>query len=473
MTDLSDAKAAQERGRPVVLVSPPTVERAGALWELVTPGHGPGVNRPGPATAGGAAPAGPGPASLTPGHGPGVSPPGMAAVIICADAAAASEWVAVAPTGVRIHAVTGLARTAALLKQGAVTILAGAPKDLAALVAHSALKLHAIETIVLAWPETLVAGDQAGALDALLAEAPGARRIVLSWNPAVLGDFLERHARRAEVVGDLPLDADGRPLSPVGPARYAIVPADRRATAVREVLDVLRAARPMVWDGKREAGSGKRPSDEPSHDAVVCTTLPTRAEFVELARVGPPVVLVSAAQLAYLKSIAAPLTPLLLPTAADRALDRAEALRAEVAGRLERGDVDAELGMLAPLFERFDAAEVAGAVLALQREARSRLGLQRETGSGTREAALPLSAPAGWVKVFVNVGKKDRASAKDLVGALIKEVGLTKEQLGKIDMRETHSLVEVTAGAVERAVKGLTGVTIRGRRVGARVGREG
>jgi len=372
-----------------------------------------------------------------------------------------------------VHAVTGLTHTAQLLKQGTVAILAGAPKDLAALVARSALKLDAIETIVLAWPETLVAGEHAVTLDTLLAEAPHARRIVLSWNPGALGDFLERHARRAEVVGDLPLDADGRPLSPVGPARYAIVAPSRHAAALRDALDVLHAVRPMVWDGKREAGSGKCPSDDPPYDALVCTTLPTRAEFAELSRVGPLVVLVAAAQLAYLKSIAAPLTPLRLPAAADRAVDRAEALRAQVAERLERGDVDAELAVLGALFERFDPAEVAAAVLALQRETGSGLALQRETGSGKREAALPLSAPAGWVKVFVNVGKKDRASAKDLVGALIKEVGLTKEQLGKIDMRETHSLVEVAAGAVERAVKGLTGVTIRGRRVGARVGREG
>ena len=466
MTDLTDAKAAQERGRPVVLLTPPAVERAVKVWELagvpLTPGHRPGVSPPGTPVAPG-----------SPGQRPGVSPPGPAVVIVCADDSAASEWVAAAPMGARVHAVTGLTHTAQLLKQGAVTILAGAPKDLAALVARSALKLDAIETIVLAWPETLVAGEHAATLDTLLAEAPHAQRVVLSWNPPALSDFLERHARRAEVVGDLPLDADGRPLSPVGPARYAIVPADRRAAARRDVLDVLKAVRPMVWEGKGEGGRGKGTADLLEFDAVICVTLPTRAEFAELSRVGPLVVLVSAAQLAYLKSIAAPLTPLLLPTAADRALDRAEALRVEVAERLNRGDVDAELALLGPLFERFDPADVAAAVLALQRETGSGLALQRETGSGKREAALPLSAPAGWVKVFVNVGKKDRASAKDLVGALIKEAGLTKEQLGKIDMRETHSLVEVAAGAVERAVKGLTGVTIRGRRVGARVGREG
>jgi len=412
-------------------------------------------------------------ASLTPGHRPGVNPPRAAAVIVCADASAAVEWSSAALERVRVHAVTGLTRTAQLLKQGAVTVLAGAPKDLAALVARSALKLDAIETILLAWPEALVVGEQAGALDALLAEAPEARRIVLSWNPGVLGDFLERHARRAEVVGDLPHDADGRPLPPVGPARYAIVAPSRHAAALRDALDVLSPKHPLVWDGKGEGGSGKGTAEHPACDAVICTTLPTRAELAELSRVGPPVVLVSASQLAYLKSIAAPLTPLRLPAAADRAVDRAEALRAEVAERLARGDVDAELALLGPLFERFDPAEVAAALLALQRETGSGLGLQRETGSGKREAALPLSAPAGWVKVFVNVGKKDRASAKDLVGALIKEVGLTKEQLGKIDMRETHALVEVAAAAVDRAVKGLTGVTIRGRRVGARVGREG
>jgi len=44
------------------------------------------------------------------------------------------------------------------------------------------------------------------------------------------------------------------------------------------------------------------------------------------------------------------------------------------------------------------------------------------------------------------VGTKDRASAKDLVGALIKEAGLEKGQIGKIDVRERFSLVEVAPG---------------------------
>jgi len=66
------------------------------------------------------------------------------------------------------------------------------------------------------------------------------------------------------------------------------------------------------------------------------------------------------------------------------------------------------------------------------------------------------------------VGRKDRASAKDLVGALIKEAGLQKGQIGKIDVRDTFSLVEIAPAVMEQAVQRLSGVTIRGRRVTAR-----
>jgi hypothetical protein len=42
---------------------------------------------------------------------------------------------------------------------------------------------------------------------------------------------------------------------------------------------------------------------------------------------------------------------------------------------------------------------------------------------------------------------------------------------GRIEVRETHSLVEVAPAVAEEAVKRLGGVSIRGRRVTARVDR--
>ena len=409
MTDVSAARAALDRGRPVVPVMPPAVEQADAVWEFVSPA--------------------------------------IPALVLCLDHTIAAEWAARAPAGLRVHAVTSLGRAAALLKESPVDVLAGAPDDLAALASKSVLKLDTIRTMVLAWPESFATAEPSGALDTLLAETRGATRLVLSWNPTALRDFLERHAHRAEVVGDLALDADGKPLGPVGSARYVIAPAARRPAALREAIDAVRTARPVVWTGGDLPGT--------AGDAIVCTALPTRAQLTTLAQLGRPLLLLTPAQLPYARTIAS-LTPVPLADAADRAQVRIERLRAQVTELIERGAVDAELALLTPLFERFDAAEVAAALLAMQ----------RTPGGATAE---PSAAPVpSWVKVFVGVGKKDGAAAKDLVGALIREAGLAREDLGRIEVRETFSLVDVASHAADQAIQRLAGATIRGRRVRAR-----
>ncbi len=397
-----------ERSRHLVLVTPPDVRRVGAnVWDLV------------------------GPKSL----------------VVCADHEQAAEWAAAAPPEYRAHAVTSLARSAALLKEGRIGLVAGAAAELTTLVSRSVLKLDAVDTILIAWPETFSDG-----LDALLAEAPEARRVALSWSPPALGDFLERHARRADVVGALPLDADGKALGPVCAARYLIVSSARRRAAVHEVLDAARAKRPYVWNG------GPATAPDGGADVVICAALPTREELVSLAAIGHPVLLITASQLGYARSVAA-LTPLSLAPAADRAQDRNAALRERIAERLARGEVDAELGLLEPLFERWDPAEVAAALLALS----------RQPSAGSEETADVTAAPDQWVKIFVNVGKKDRAGPKDLVGALIKEVGLEKAQIGRIDLRESFALVEVAPAAADTVVRRMTGVTIKGKRVAAKM----
>lgn len=388
--------------RHLVLVTPPAVERAGKVWEHMTPNT----------------------------------------IVVCGDYEQAAEWADAAPAELRAHAVTGLARSAALLKEGRVGVLTGAYPDLSALIARAALKLDTVDTIVLAWPEAF-----ADELDTLLAETPNARRIILSWNPTALDAFFERHARRPEIIGNLPLDDVGQPLGPAASARYAIVAAGRKR--VRDVLDVLRATRPYVWS----AGAIEAPAEQP--DAVVAAALPTRDELRQLAAIAPTTVLVLASQLAYLRSIAT-LTPVALPSPADRAQDRSAQLRAQVSARLRQGDVDAELAVLAPLFEEHAPAMVAAALLAISRQ------------QPVAAEPAPAAEQQGWVRLFIPVGTKDRASAKDLVGALIKEGGLQKEQIGKIDMREKFSLVDIASALADQTIQRMSGVSIRGRRVAPR-----
>jgi hypothetical protein len=418
VTGVSEAQAALERGRAVLMVTPPAVEQAKAVWELLATHTRPGVS----------------------------------VVVVCSDQAAAEEWADATPEGLRGHPVTSLGRSARLLKENAVDLLAGTPEDLQGLAARSALKLDTGTTVVLAWPEWLLASGRLAGLEQLLGELREARRIVLSWNPTVLEDFLERHARRPHVVGDLPLGEDARPLPPVAAARYAVVPRARRVTVRREVLDALDRPRVAEWR------QGAAPTE--AADAILCFDLPSRAELADLAKYGEPILLLSPSQLPYARSIAAPLSALSLPAVHTRAQSRAETLRAEATTRLEAGGLEPELGLLQPLFERYDPAEVAAALLAAHRQL-------AHANPPTAESRSPTAPPEDWVRVFVGVGKKDRVGARDVVGALTREVGLERDDIGRIEVRETHCLVSVTPRVAERAIAGLCRVSLRGRRVTA------
>ena len=404
-----EATSALERGRPVLIVSPPAPDAAGALWPLVQ------------------------------GHTP--------VLIITESPSAAAAWATspgAVPQPLRCHAVTGLERSARLLAAGAVDVLAGCPADLAALLARSALKGDQIRTVVLAWPESVQGTPEMAAVEALLSEMKDARRIVLSWSPASLETLLEAQARRPEVVGDLPVGEDARPLPPVGGAKYLIAGAGNRDAAVATALDVLDPGEAFVWRRGLEATG--------TANVVICADLPTRVELSALSAVGVPVLILAPEQLAYARSLASPLTP--VPALSGAPASAREA-RAKLAARIEQGDLAAELALLAPLFERYDAAEIAAAAYSL----------------GRTQPSAASHLPAERVKVHVNVGKKDRAGAKDIVGALIREAGLSKDDVGRIDVRETHSVVEVAGSAAERAVARLSGMMIRGRRVSARLDR--
>lgn len=457
MTGLSEARAALERGRRVVLVTPPAPEQASIVWELVEPAPGELTPEPGAAE-------------------PAGSP---ATVILCADRATAVDWAAAAPPDHGVHPVTGLDRADRLLREGAVDVLSGSLEDLSHLVSRAALKPGAVSTVVVAWPEALATGPTRAALDALLAETTDARRIILSWNPPALGDFLERHAFKAPVVGNLPLDDVARALPPIGPARYALVTADGRPGAIRGALDVLDPPRAAVWTPAAEhaerlrtilgtGGAGRgtgvavvTDASGDSCDLVICARVPSREQFAALTARGPVLLLLTPAQLHYARSIASPLTVVRLPGAAERAADSAETLRRRVAARLEAGDVGAEMLLLEPLFETYDPAEVAAALYALG----------RGTGDGGRAASPQAPGTTQWVKLFVNVGKKDRVGAKDLVGALIHEVGLQKADIGRIELRDAFSTIEVAPGVATAAAQKLTGVSIRGRKAQAKVDR--
>jgi ATP-dependent RNA helicase DeaD len=138
---------------------------------------------------------------------------------------------------------------------------------------------------------------------------------------------------------------------------------------------------------------------------------------------------------------------------ADVALDRAAAVRRRLRERLAEGHLDAELLTLGALFDEYDPTLVAAAALAV---------------SAVPAAAVPAPESAGWARLFVTAGKRDGVRPGDLVGALLNQVGLPRNAIGRIDLRDGFTLIEIRADEVERAQRGLTGTSLRGKRVTAR-----
>jgi ATP-dependent RNA helicase DeaD len=64
----------------------------------------------------------------------------------------------------------------------------------------------------------------------------------------------------------------------------------------------------------------------------------------------------------------------------------------------------------------------------------------------------------------VNIGSRDNARPGDLMGAIANQAGLNSAEVGKIDVRESHSIVEVAAGVADTVIERVTGTSIRGRR---------
>ena len=361
-----------------------------------------------------------------------------------------------------VHAVTGTARSSRLLAAGAARTLLATPRDALKLLERAALPTDLLHTLVVLWPEFTLGQGESGALDTVLAETKVPRRVFATTDDVPLKDFLERQARRAPVavLGKLPASAGGT-------ARYLVAEDDRRVAAVRSALDTLNPGKTLLWEPAADryerwhelvedpsvSVSGTVPPDQ-RFDLAIAADFPTPEVYAALsAHADHVLVLARAPQLAYLHRLVKTPKPLRLSGPADRARERAHAIRQAVRDRVEQGDVNAELLALAPLFDEYDPAVVAAALV-----------------RGV-DAPAPEPAPAAntWVRVQISIGKRDRVRPADIVGALLNGVGLPKDHVGRVEIQDNFSVVDVNPADAARVVSELSKLTIRGRPAGGRV----
>ena len=58
---------------------------------------------------------------------------------------------------------------------------------------------------------------------------------------------------------------------------------------------------------------------------------------------------------------------------------------------------------------------------------------------------------------------------RDLVGSIANESGISSDQIGKIELRDTHSIVEISTPVAEQVASKMNGITVRGKRLTMRV----
>jgi ATP-dependent RNA helicase DeaD len=154
--------------------------------------------------------------------------------------------------------------------------------------------------------------------------------------------------------------------------------------------------------------------------------------------------------------------------------DEMRRFRAELRRAIREEDIGAQMLVLEPLFEDFTAAEVAAAAAALLRRrplAEPEPGAAPASASRAGSARAPVrestagSAPAAFARLFVSVGERDGVRAGDLMGAIAGEADIPGSSVGKIEIRDTFSIVEVPADAAQKVIDKVNGTTIKGRSV--------
>lgn len=422
--------------------------------------------------------------------------------IVDADDAAAPRVLIVTPSGARAAAVadeiaalagTLPARVAALApgwrEAESAHVIAGSLQNIAGAIGSSALKLESLQAVVIESLSTLLAESQPELETVMTAVPREAQRVIATAvYDSAAERFVEQHARRAISIPARPADRGATAAAATaGDVHYLVVPefgkddalarllvrssgedvlvttrSSRRAQLVRGLL----AARGYDADESTTLRVESATEAPPRGARVIAYDAPMDAATLMHLHSGAGIVLVTPAELAHLRLLAAEAGVTLRAEKA-RAGDRdvGAAFRAEVRRALQERDLDAQLLLLEPLFEEHSAAEVAAALSAMLRERRAAApSVERRTPAGTvEESTGPAGAPSTFTRLFFSIGSRDGIRPGDLVGAITGEANVTGAQVGRIEMRDTFSVVEVAADAAERVIKSLNGTTMRTR----------
>ncbi len=106
------------------------------------------------------------------------------------------------------------------------------------------------------------------------------------------------------------------------------------------------------------------------------------------------------------------------------------------------------------------------------RERTERSGERSERSGGDRERRAPMPLGEGRVRCRTALGARDGIAAKNLLGAILNEGGLARDAIGRIQVRDSFSLVELPEEGLERLLSKLKDTRVAGKQLKLRRYRE-
>jgi ATP-dependent RNA helicase DeaD len=377
--------------------------------------------------------------------------------------------------------------------------LFGTPADVLTETTSGMLSLDAVTALVIDQAQLIDASVGLERVERVIDYLPeGAQRILsaLPMTPAA-SDFAARHLKRTVTIPASP-DTD---VPKRGVVRFRIAPEPREAAVLDVVAELLEGgARHALAFSRSEdraadigdyltlrgyaAGApgdesvpvwlGVEPLDARASasgiDGVVVVSCDVPADPDTLDRrhaiATGGVVVVLPREVAHLRALGRETGYDTVPFPPPRrdTPDSVRALRISIEQALDEEDTGPYLLALEPLFERHDPAEVAAAATALLRKKALAVPAHVEP---TSRAAPQAGATPSWAKLFVGVGERDGLRPGDLLGAITGETGVPGTAVGRIDIKESHSLVEVHDSVARKVIQAINGTTIKGRAVRA------
>ncbi len=217
-----------------------------------------------------------------------------------------------------------------------------------------------------------------------------------------------------------------------------------------------------VWIGVDALEARKTLDGFAEQEAVATVSVDVPADEDTLDRRhalgGSSLVLALPRELSHLRSIASRGGYAVKPAAesSKRIDEKVQKLQKRLSDTVRGANLAPYASALTPLLDAFSGYELAAAALSLLDKAEEEARSSRPTGT---------DSAADRPKLFVSLGTRDGIGTRDLLGILAGESDVPGSHFGKIDLRESFSLVEVDADQVDTVIRALNGRTVRGRAI--------